>query len=179
MTLDVRELTAADAAALSEFFLAMPPQDRTFFFQDVNDPSVAERWVSDERGAPHGAFDDSGRLAGFAALKPGIDWSSHVADLVLVVAPSARRSGLGRTLARGMLLQALERGYKKVTVVIPVENTGAIEMFQKMGFQAEALLRDQLCSPEDGALHDVVILAHLVDDTWSTMLSGGYEEAVG
>ena len=87
-------------------------------------------------------------------------------------------SGVGRTMARDMLLHALERGYKKVTVVIPADNTGALTMFQKMGFEPEALLRDQLCSPQDGTLRDVAILAHLVDDNWSAMLTGGYEEAL-
>lgn len=178
MTPEARDLTPADAQALREFFLAMPPEDRTFFFQDVNDPSVAERWTSEARGAPRGVFDGEGRLLAFGALRPGIDWSSHVADVVLLVAPAARRSGLGQAMARDMLLQALQRGFTKVSVVIPVDNTGAVEMFSKLGFEGEALLRDQLRSP-DGRLHDVVVLAHLVDDSWSTMLTGGYEDAVG
>ena len=42
----------------------------------------------------------------------------------------------------------------------------------------QALLRDQLCNPDSGAMHDTVILAHMVDETWSTMLTGGFEEAL-
>ena len=176
--MEVRELTAEDAPALREFFLAMPGEDRTFFFQDVEDPEVAEGWASDDRRVRRAACED-GRILAFAALQPGVDWSSHVADLVLVVAPGARRMGLGRTLARGMLVEAVQRGYKKVSVMIAADNAGAIEMFQKLGFDGEALLRDHLCSPEDGTLKDMVVLAHLVDDTWATMATGGFEEAVG
>ena len=178
MTSEVRALTPDDAGTLQAFFQAIPAEDRTFFFQDVDDPAVAERWTADERAAPRGVFDESGQLVAFAALRPGNDWSAHVADMVLLVAPAGRRSGVGRTMARDMLVHALERGYKKVTVVIPADNTGALTMFQKMGFEPEALLRDQLCSPQDGTLRDVAILAHLVDDNWSTMLTGGYEEAL-
>ncbi len=176
---EVRGLTSDDAPALRAFFLAMPPQDRTFFFQDVNDPTVADRWVGDERSVRRGAFSDDGRLVAFASLRPGTEWSSHVAEVVLVVGPDARRTGLGRALAGGMLSTALERGYRKVSVVIPAENTGAVEMFRKMGFDQEALLREQLCSPEDGSLRDVVVLAYLVDDTWAAVLPGGFEEALG
>ena len=176
--MEVRELTADDAPALREFFLAMSGEDRTFFFQDVEDPAVAESWASDERRVRRAACQD-GRIVGFAALQPGVDWSSHVADLVLVVAPDARRTGLGRTLARGMLMEAVERGFKKVSVLIAADNEGAIAMFQKLGFDGEALLRDHLRSPEDGSLKDMVVLAHLVDDTWATMSTGGFEEAVG
>jgi ribosomal protein S18 acetylase RimI-like enzyme len=176
----VRELTAEDAPRLRDFFTAIPGEDRTFFFQDVNDPAVAEEWAGDPRRIRRAAVDDDDdRIVAFAALKPGVDWSSHVADVVLVVAPEARRQGLGRTLARNMLIEAVEHGFKKVTVLIPSDNVGALEMFHGMGFEGEGLLRDQLCGPEDGVLRDVVVLAHLVDDTWSTMLSGGLDEAVG
>ena len=83
------------------------------------------------------------------------------------------------TLAGAMLAAALERGYRKVSVAIPADNTGALEMFGKLGFAQEALLREQLCSPQDGSLHDVVLLAYLVDDTWSAVLPGGYEGVLG
>ena len=178
MNVQVRELTAEDAATLQAFFLAIPPQDRTFFFQDVNDPAVAQSWAGDERKLRRCAVDDGGRIVAFAALQSGVDWSRHVADVVLVVAPEARREGLGQRLAREMLIEAVRHDFLKVTVTIPADNLGAIEMFQKIGFQAEALLRDQLRSPEDGKLRDVVILSHLVDDNWSTMLSAGFEDAV-
>ena len=179
MNIDARELTADDAPALREFFGAMPAEDRTFFFEDVTDPAVADAWASDERRLRRCAIGDDGKIVAFAALQPGVAWSSHVAEVVLVVAPAARRKGIGRTLARGILVEAFQHQFRKVTVAIAADNEGAIQMFQKMGFEGEALLRDQLCSPEDGALRDMVVLAHMVDDNWSTMLSGGFDEAVG
>lgn len=179
MTPLVRELDDQDTGALGAFFSAMPPEDRTFFFQDVNDPKVAQTWATDDRLLRRAAVDHDGRILGFTALRPGVDWSSHVAELVLAVAPDARRQGLGQTLARSMLIEAVNRGFKKVTVMIAADNAGAIEMFRRMGFQGEALLRDQLCSPEDQTLRDTVILAHLVDETWAALLTGGFEGAVG
>lgn len=178
MGVDVRDLTADDAPALQRFFTSMPAEDRTFFFQDVEDPAVAASWAGDPQKIRQAAIGEDGRIAAFAALKPGVDWSSHVADIVLVVAPDARRGGLGRSLARRMLVEAVQRGFKKVAVSIPADNEGAITMFRKMGFEPEALLRDHLCSPEDDTLRDVMVLAHLVGDQWSTMLTGGFEDAV-
>lgn len=178
MNPEIRALRADDAAALQQFLVAMPPRDRSFFFWDVDDPAVAEAVVGDERRTTFGAFLDS-RLIAFSALNPGVDWSSHVADLSLAVAPDHRQRGLGKALARAMLLEGLKAGYRKVTVSIAADNEGAIDMFRKLGFEGEALLRDQLLSPEDGSLHDVVLLAHLVDETWSGMVSTGFEEALG
>ena len=178
MNPEIRRLAGEDAAALRAFFAGMPAEDRTFFFQDVTDPSVADAWASDDRRTRRCAVDEYGQLVAFAALEPGVDWSSHVAEVVLVVAPQARRQGIGRALARRLLVDAVERGFKKVTVMLPVDNEGAVEMFRKLGFEPEALLRDHLRSPEDGTVRDSLILAHMVDDTWSTMLAGGFDEAV-
>jgi ribosomal protein S18 acetylase RimI-like enzyme len=174
----VRELTAHDAPALREFFAEMPPSDRTFFFYDVDDPSVVQAFASDTRRLRRCVVDEHGRILALAALNPGVDWSSHVADLVLLVSPRARRRGLGRLLARTMLLEAVKHGFKKVTVMIAADSTGAIQMFTKLGFQGEALLRDQLRNPDDGELRDTVILAHMVDETWSAMVTAGFQDAV-
>lgn len=178
MSHDVRPVTAADASALHEFFAAMPAADRTFFFYDVSDPAVSASWAGDERLLSRAVVDGEGEIVAFAALQPGVDWSSHVADLILAVAPQQRRKGLGRSLAREMLLEALRNDFKKVTVKIAAGDTGAIEMFRKLGFEGEALLRDHLCSPEDGSLRDVVVLAHFADEQWATMMTGGMDKAL-
>lgn len=178
MTPKVRQLTSADIPEVRRFFADLPVEDRTFFYQDVDNPAVIDAWAVDERRIRRCAVDESGRIVALAALQPGVDWTSHVADLVLLVRADARRQGIGRMMARQMLVEAVEHGFKKVTVMIAADDLGATDMFEKLGFEGEALLRDQLCNPDDGQLRDAVILAHMVDDTWSTMLTAGYEQAV-
>ncbi|GAC1604466.1 MAG: GNAT family N-acetyltransferase [Acidimicrobiales bacterium] len=173
----VRELVPEDVDAVRTFFESMPAEDRTFFYQNVEDPSVIAAWAGDAHRVRRCAVDDDGTLLALAALQPGRDWTSHVADLVLLVAPAARRQQLGRTMARAMLIEAVHHGFLKVTVMIAADNEGAIDMFRKLGFEAEALLRDQLRNPNDGTLRDTVILSHLVEDNWSAMLTGGFEGA--
>ena len=120
--------------------------------------------------------DGEGRIVTFAALVPGSDWSSHVAEVVLVVAARGRRAGVGRALARQMLLEAVQAGLKKITVNIAADNQAAIEMFTGIGFEGEALLRDHLRNPDDGLLRDLVMLAHLVDERYSAMQAAGLDE---
>ena len=175
---DIRELHEDDAAALHEFFARMPAEDRSFFFWDVDDPAVARQWTSGGKRVSRAMFDTDGAMLAFAALSPGADWSSHVASLVLAVSPARRREGLGKVMARAMLIDALQRGYRKVTVMIAAENEGPIKMFREIGFEGEGLLRDHLRSPEDGSLHDVMLLAHLADENWSSMLTAGIQEAL-
>ena len=178
MNVELRPLTPGDVDGLHAFFAAVPPEERTFFKEDVTDPAVAERWVNDDRSVRRLAVGAGGEIEAFAALHPGVGGSSHVASVTLVVAGAARRQGLGRALARQMLIDALEHGFTKVTVETAANNAPAVQMFRNIGFEPEALLRDQFYG-RDGELHDIVILAHAVDDTWSTMLAAGIDQVVG
>jgi L-amino acid N-acyltransferase YncA len=178
MSVEVREMRPDDVEAVCRFFAAVPAEDRTFFKEDISDArAVAERWAGDARSVRRLAFAADGAIVAFAALSPGVEHTSHVADLRLVVSAEARGRGLGRTLARRMLLEAVRQGFKKVTVDIAADSEGAIRMFRELGFQPEALLRDQLCDA-GGVLHDLVVLAHGVDEQWAGMLTAGIDEAV-
>lgn len=177
MIAEVRELTPDDLSVLRDFFAAVPDEDHTFFKEDIDDPAVAERWVHDTHSVRRLAVDADGQLVAWSALLPGVGRTGHVAELLLVVAAANRRQGLGQTMARRMLIEALEHGFRKVSVHLAADNPGPIAMFRGLGFQPEALLRDELCDA-DGELHDIMVLSHAVDETWSTMLTGGLDEAV-
>jgi ribosomal protein S18 acetylase RimI-like enzyme len=178
MTAHLRELRAEDAGPLRHFFADVPDDDRTFFKVDISNPArVVERWMADKQSVRRAALDDDGAVLGFATLSPGVERMSHVADLRLVVARQARGQGLGRALARAMLLEAVRHGFRKVTVDIATGNQGAIAMFRGLGFQPEALLHDQL-RDANGEMHDIVVLAHLVEEQWSAMLTAGLDEVI-
>lgn len=178
MNIELRPLATGDVEALHAFFASVPAEEWTFFKEDVNDPAVAQRWVHDERCVRRLAVGSDGGIVAFAAVRPGIGGSSHVADLTVVVAEAARRQGLGRALARRLLVDALEHGFKKVVVETAADNSPAIQMFRNLGFEPEALLRDHFYG-RDGELHDIVVLAHAVDGTWAAMTNAGIDEAVG
>ena len=173
-----RELTASDGERLQLFLSEVPADDRSFLKEDLTDPAVTDRWLHDERSLRLVVVNDDGeRVLAFAALSPGLARTSHVGDLRVVVAADARGAGLGRSLTRRMLGEAVRRGLRKVTVEVAATQTAVIEMFRRVGFEPEALLCDQLCDAF-GELQDIVVLAHMVDDTWSTMLTAGTDKAL-
>ena len=174
----IQEMAPEHIDALCAFFANVPAEDRTFFKEDIGDPHrAAERWLADDRSVRRVALTDDRSVIAFATLSPGVERTGHVADLRLVVAVRERGQGLGRALARRMLVEALQHGYKKVTVDIAADHEAPIRMFRELGFHPEALLRDQL-RDANGAMHDIVILAHSVDERWSRMLTAGMDEAV-
>lgn len=173
----VRPITAADRDGLVAFFARIPEGDRTFFREDVLDPGVVDRWLSDGSGERHVAVDGDD-VVGYLAVIPGVGWSSHVAEVRVVVDPQRRRSGIGRSLARHGLLRALDLGLSKLVVEVVADQTPTLAMFSALGFEAEALLKDHV-RDATGTLRDLITMAHFVDETWEAMHATGIDDVVG
>jgi ribosomal protein S18 acetylase RimI-like enzyme len=175
--MDIRPLDASMAPALQAFFASIPEGDRTFFKEDVSDPETVAGWTTDPRNRRRVAVDDEGGIVGYVAVLPGVGWSSHVGEVRIVVSPHHRRQGLGRELARHGLLEALELGLAKLVVEVVADQVAAVEMFLHLGFEGEALLKDHV-RDRDGELRDLLLLAHRVEDTWTSMVAAGIDDAV-
>jgi L-amino acid N-acyltransferase YncA len=175
--MQIREPSEADLDALMAFFERVPESERTFFKEPILDRTTVEGWLTTDRGRRGLAFSDDGRVVGYVAVIRLTGWSDHVGEVRLVVDPNERGQGLGRALARWALLQALDCGIGKLTVEVVAEQEGAVAMFGGLGFQAEGLLRDHV-RDHDGALRDLILLSHSVEDAWSAMETAGIDDAL-
>ena len=175
--MDVRAPEPADLDALLAFFERVPEHERTFFKEPILDRACVEGWLRDPRGRRSVAVEDD-RIVGYAAVVPLFGLSDHVGEVRLVTDPDVRRRGVGRALARRALIDAVELGLGKLVVEVVAEQEPAVAMFSSLGFQAEGLLRDHV-RDRDGAVRDLVLLAHPVDDQWSAMATAGIQDALG
>jgi RimJ/RimL family protein N-acetyltransferase len=173
MPLTIRRLTAADGPAWAGFVADIPPGDERFFKEDLSDPATFERGTRDP-GWLVAVCDDS--VAGAVSALPGTGWSSHVAELRLIVGGSHRGHGIGRELARRGLIATLELGCTHVYVEVVAEQAALVAMFSKLGFLPEALLADFVLDG-DGEPHDLMLLTHRVTDNWSALAGLGLAEA--
>ena len=159
------------------FFASLPPSDLTFVKEDVRDPQVIARWVDEGRTGRRWVVVEDGAVLGFLAVLPLSGWSDHVGELRLVVSPQARGRGLGRELARHAVHEAVGMGLSKLVVEVVAEQQGTVDMFGRLGFEGEALLRDQV-RDRDGELRDLVLLAHFVDDGLGALDQTGVTDAL-
>lgn len=166
----VRRLGPGDERALEAFLAATLPGDRTFIKEDV-DPPAASSWVADT-GTLRAVAVEGDAIVGLVAIIPGVGWSSHVGDIRLVVHSRHRRRGLGSELARWAVVESIRIGLKKLVVEVVAEQEAAVAMFQGLGFEGEALLRDHIRDRE-GQLRDLLVLALAVDDNWSGLATLG------
>ena len=169
------ELQPDRCDALLRFFQKLPEGDLTFIKEDVTDPETVRSWTGRESAARRWLALDGDDVCGYVAVYRLPGWSDHVGEVRLVVAPDKRGTGLGRELARHAVVQALQWGLTKLVVEVVAEQGPALALFSGLGFSGEAMLRDHI-RDRQGALHDLMVLAHHVDDTWSGMDTVGVSE---
>jgi GNAT superfamily N-acetyltransferase len=117
---------------------------------------AALNWMVDkldfDLNASQVAYRD-GAAVGFANLAARGDegWVGGVG-----VVTSARRTGVGEALMEALHEQARERGLKRVWLEVIVENTGAVALYEKLGYElvqdVEVWMLDG--APEEHAEHD-------------------------
>lgn len=163
MSHTVRRFDPADRDAMGAFARALPEHDLLFLGRDLRHPRVVEAWLG---AIAEGWIDslvaadaDTGAVLGTAALvRDPLGWSSHVGEVRLLVAADRRGAGLGRDLLEAVLAIAGERGLEKLTASMTPDQTGAVALFEGLGFRGEALLRDHVRTPS-GELHDLAVLS--------------------
>ena len=169
---DVRAFTDADVDALKAFFTRVPEGDRTFFREDV----LADGWQPDPAEHRWIAIDGAD-VVGSLVIRRGLAWSSHVGEIRIVVDHRYRRKGIGRTLARLALVEGVGLGLQKLVVEVVAAQAPTVAMFTALGFEAEALLKSHV-RDNAGDVHDLFVMSHFVDDTWSTMTTTGIADLV-
>jgi RimJ/RimL family protein N-acetyltransferase len=163
---------------LSAFFDRMPDGEQAFLKENVRDPETVAAWRGPGPARREAAIDQAGTLVGMVSVIPELGWSDHVGQLRLLVDPAHRGRGIGRELARAALVLALELGLSKIIVEVVSDQQPAINMFTALGFDPEALLRSHI-RDRNGDFHDLIILAHMVDENWQAFGATGIDDEIG
>lgn len=161
VTYTLRPMTLDDGERLQEFARALPPHDLLFLRRDITKPEGIKRWMDAvERGAMYTILcEDAEGIVAYSSLHlTELDWSRHVADLRVATAERTRGAGLGRLMTREAFNMALALGIEKVVARMTPDQQGARALFQELGFQPEALLKDEV-KDRDGEYHDLLIMA--------------------
>ena len=175
----LRKMTPSDRDGLLAFAKALAPHDLLFLRRDITQSKVVEAWIE---ATEAGAFatllaEKDGVIVGNVALYTDpLSWSPHVGDLRVMVADAARKHGLGRFLVEQGFRIALDKGLKKLTAQMTVDQKAAITVFEELGFRGEALLKDQV-QDSSGTLHDLVTLSCDVESATNRLAAYGVGES--
>src|SRR5713226_5469052 len=178
--IEFRLMSPADEAAVLDFAQKLPVHDLLFLPRNISEPKVLAAWIKEiDRGSITSLLAvKSGRVVGCGTIvRDPVSWSPHVGEIRNVVSPDVRSQGVGRALSQETFALALSVGLEKLLVQMTVDQTGAIAIFEGLGFKAEALLHDHV-RDLTGKKHDIVVLAHNVAQVWAQMEAYGLPDAV-
>ena len=179
--IEFRHMTATDEAAVLAFAQKLPVHDLLFIPRNISEPKVLSAWIKEiERGGMTSLLAVKGdAVVGCGTIvRDLLSWSPHVGEIRMVVSKDVRGLGVGRALSQETFALALGAGLEKIVAQMTVDQTGAIALFESLGFKAEALLHDQVRDLA-GKTHDIVVLGHNVSKVRAQLEAYGVTEAVG
>ncbi len=158
----LRLMAAADKDNVLKFALSLPEDDLLFLSFDITQESFVKNWIRRiETGNWHTILVEiDGKLVGHGSLmRTEQTWSRHLGEIILLLSPEVRGKGLGNILAGELFAKAEELKLQKVVARMASEQKGAIQVFEKLGFNAEALLADYVIDRNDKT-HDLIAMSY-------------------
>ena len=131
---------AIDIVAREEKYLAFiqaPPLEQSFSFYRALKAC----------GAPHFvALDGEGEVVGWVDVSPQMgEARAHIGTLGIALLPAARRQGLGERLMRAAIDAAWAKGLTRIELSVRADNTRAMALYERCGFEYEGTLRRGFC----------------------------------
>ena len=158
----LRLMQPDDREALAGFARSLPEDDLLFLAVDITRQEALDQWVHNiKTGQIRTVLAEAhGELTGHGTLNHNaLQWTRHLGEIVLLVSPDYRGIGLGNLLANELFSIARELGLQKIVARMASEQRGALQVFERLGFIAEALLADYVIDRE-GRTHDLIVMSY-------------------
>jgi RimJ/RimL family protein N-acetyltransferase len=161
-TVTFRRMEPPDRDAFLRFMRAQPEDDLFFLLVDVTSPAGLEQWMYDLENSRNTTLlaEENGQLVGYASVHHGqTRWTRHLGEIRLMVASGWRGRGLGQMLSREAFAIAHALGLQRTVVRVASGQKGARRLFERLGFQMEALLPDWVIDRQ-GRTQDLVLMSY-------------------
>lgn len=162
----IRPMALDDAERSLAFFCALPEEDRACLRRDVTQPEIVqERLREMEQGKARrlvAIADDEIVADGALELTP-FGWEKHIGELRLIVARPYQKRGLGVHMARALHDLAAKEQIEEVVVKMMRSQAPAQNIFRRLGFHEELLLRDYVRDGH-GRKQDLVLMRSKLKD---------------
>jgi len=160
--LTLRSMGVGDREAMLGFARTLPPDDLLFLASNITEPEAVDDWlnlIESARTFTLLAMDGS-EIAGYVSLAHHLaDWTRHLGEIRLLIAPGLRGAGLGRLLATEMFSAAVGLGLRKLSAQMTPDQAGARTTFEHLGFRVEARLKDFVVDAA-GTTRDLLIMSY-------------------
>lgn len=145
----------------SIFAAVVRPGDTYAFPPDIDRERALAIWL--DPAIETFVAETTDGVVGTYTLKPNQSGpGDHVANCAYMVSPDARRRGIGRRMAEDSLERARARGFRAMQYNLVVStNTGAIRLWQELGFATAGTLPGAFRHPRHGEIDAYVMYRRL------------------
>jgi|SRR5689334_15150200 len=158
----IRLMKPQDGDEMLAFARSFPERDLLFLSIDITRPEVIEGWAKHvEEGRTFTVIAETeGRLIGHGTMYLSeLTWTRHMGEIQLLINPEYRGCGLGSLLANEVFALAKDLGLQKIIARMAADQKGALQVFERLGFKAEALLADFVMDRQ-GRTHDLIVMSY-------------------
>ncbi|MBS1965714.1 MAG: N-acetyltransferase [Chloroflexi bacterium SZAS-1] len=157
----IRPLGEEDRAALLAFGQQLLQDDILYLEDDFQSNEIISRLVNAYQAENwrQVVAEADNQIIGYSSVRRLVGWSSHVADIVLLVSPDWRRSGVGVALAQAIFDAARSLGVQKIIVEMVEEQQSGRAIFERLGFNVEGAL-SRHTRDRQGNYHNLLILSY-------------------
>lgn len=119
---------------------------------DMTEDEARSLWMkTGSREATYLARLDDEIVATAYVRANGIGAGDHISNAGWMVAPDRQARGIGRSFAEWVLGRARELGYHAMQFnSVVATNTGAIALWESLGFEIVGTVPDAFCHPREG-----------------------------
>ncbi len=158
----IRLMERKDLDNAVRFARELPEEDLMFLTVDITDADAMQQYfLAVESGhAVTVLAEIDGRFVGYGSLACSLPhWTRHLGEIRLLVGREQRGKGLGKLLVSEVFNLAHEKGLRKIVARMAADQRGAVEVFERLGFRAEALLSDFVMDRHDQT-HDLIVMTY-------------------
>lgn len=146
--------------------LYMHPQVNPFLLYEMMDLEEFKPIFNDllTNGVEYIFMDDDGLPVGMFKLEISKHRLSHLAYLGgVAIHPNYSGKGFGRKMLKEVINLANQQGYKRLELSVATENLKAIELYKKVGFEAEGILRKYTYLKREGRFLDELLMSYILE----------------
>jgi L-amino acid N-acyltransferase YncA len=165
LSVSLRPMRPDDVDRILAFAQRLSADDLVLLRMDITDRDVVRWWARqlESDRAVSLLAEAQGSLIGYGSLfHSDLTWQRHLGEIRLLVDQPYRSRGLGHALVGELFQIARDRGLRKLVAHVTADQRGAMGMFERHGFRAEALLQDFVID-RHGRTRDLVVMAHDVE----------------
>ncbi|WP_417578886.1 GNAT family N-acetyltransferase [Pelagibacterium sp.] len=162
MPVSIRHATKADTAQILAIVAPILAAGETYAIaRDLDEAGVFAYWF-DPAHEVFVAEEDGTVLGTFYLMANQQGGGSHVANCGYMTAPPSRGKGVARAMCQHSLARAAERGFRAMQFNHVVStNSGAIALWQSLGFDIAGILPKAFDHPEHGYVDSYVMFKTL------------------